>query len=94
LGAGYRYDLTQKIIIITIWVSIPTNLGSGNSNLIKYFGDFLGRVFQKDRNKKTNDGVFLGTLGTFQNGKLENILYGAFREMAHSDNFLITVIVN
>ncbi len=24
---------------------------------------FLGRVFQKDRNKKTNDGVFIGTQG-------------------------------
>jgi hypothetical protein len=48
-------------------------------------GDFLGRVFQKERNKKTNDGVFLGTIGTFQNGILENILCDAFREMAHSD---------
>jgi hypothetical protein len=38
-------------------------------------GGFLGRVFQKDRNKKINDVVFLGTLGTFQNGILENILY-------------------
>jgi hypothetical protein len=57
-------------------------------------GGFLGRVFQKDRNKKTNDGVFLGTLGTFQNVILENILYCAFREMAHSDHFFITFIVN
>jgi hypothetical protein len=57
-------------------------------------GGFLGQVFQKERNKKTNDGVFLSTLGTFQNGILVNILYGAFREMAHSDDFLITFIVN
>jgi hypothetical protein len=55
---------------------------------------FLGRVFQKDRNKKTNDGVFLSTLGTFQNGILENILYDAFREMDHSNHFLITLTVN
>jgi hypothetical protein len=57
-------------------------------------GGFLGRVFQKERNKKTNDAVFLSTLGTFQNGILENILYGAFREMAHSGDFLITFVVN
>ncbi len=43
-----------------------------------FHGGFLGRVFQKERNKKTNDVVFLGTQGTFQNGILENILYGAF----------------
>ncbi len=61
---------------------------------IDLHGGFLGRVFQKDRNKKTNDEVFLGTLGAFQNGILENILYGAFREMAYSDHFLITFIVN
>jgi hypothetical protein len=30
----------------------------------------------------------------FPNGILENILYGNFREMAHSDHFLITVMVN
>ncbi len=36
---------------------------------------FLGRVFQKKKQKKkTNDGVFLGTLGTLKNGILENIL--------------------
>jgi hypothetical protein len=61
--------------------------------IMAWHGGFLGRVFQKDRNKKTNDVVFLGTLGTFQNGILENILYGAFREMAHSDHFFITVTV-
>ncbi len=57
-------------------------------------GGFLRRVFQKDRNKKTNDEVFLGTLGAFQNGILENILYGPFREMAHSDHFFKTCTVN
>ncbi len=70
-----------------------------NTNNIKYcqlfkHGGFLGRVFQKERNKKTNDGVFLGILGTFQNGILENILYGAFWEMAHSDHFFKIFTVN
>jgi hypothetical protein len=36
-------------------------------------GGFLGQVYQKERNKKTYDGVFLGTLGTFQNG-----IFGSF----------------
>jgi hypothetical protein len=43
-------------------------------SLFRKHGGFLGRVFQKERNKKTNDGVSIGTLGTFQNGILENIL--------------------
>jgi hypothetical protein len=38
--------------------------------------------------QKVIDGTLVGTLGTFQYGILENILYGAFREMAHSDHFL------
>jgi hypothetical protein len=56
-------------------------------------GGFLGRVFQKGRNQKPNDGVFLGTIATFQNCLLKNILYGGFREIAHSGDFFKTFLL-
>jgi hypothetical protein len=84
---------SEKNRELSIWLN-QLNLSRQKSSLSLSHGGFLGRVFQKDRNKKTNDGVFLGTLRTFQNGILENILYGAFREMVYSGDFLITFIVN
>jgi hypothetical protein len=39
--------------------------------------------------KTHNDDVFLDTLGTFQNGILENTLYGTFREIYFHKNWQI-----
>jgi hypothetical protein len=60
-------------------------------------GGFLRRVFQKKYTQKVIGGALLSTLGTFQNGILENILYRQFSrnwpmvQILHELSFKLTV---